>query len=113
MHLEHFEKGIRYSAKELETIARKVGKLATICRKLKDEASVVRVEAEKRETKKQSDEVKVMMTVELPQKVLRSESRKATVMEAFDRAVEKLEPQLVRYKERNTDRKLVSRQRRS
>ncbi len=99
MHIEHFEKGLKYNDKELLSVARKIGKLATYCSKLKDEASFIRVEAESRQTKKEDDSVKVMITIELPRKVLRGESRKAGVVEAFDRAAEKLEPQLIRYKE--------------
>lgn len=99
MHIEHFEKGLRYTDKELLVVARKIGKLATYCGKLKDEASVIRVEADRRSTKKENDSVKVMITIELPQKQFRSESRKATVIEAFDRATEKMEPQLIKYKE--------------
>lgn len=102
MHIEHFEKGVRYTDKELLILARKLGKLATYCRRLKDEASVIRVEAERRETKKESDEVKVMINVQLPGKLFRSESRKKSVTEAVDRAIEKLEPQLLKYKELHT-----------
>lgn len=102
MHIEHFEKGVRYTDKELLILARKLGKLATYCRRLKDEASVIRVEAERRETKKENDEVKVMINVQLPGKLFRSESRKKSVTEAVDRAIEKLEPQLLKYKELNT-----------
>lgn len=102
MHIEHFEKGVRYTDKELLQVAKKIGKMATYCGKLKDESSVIRVEAVHRPTKKAADEVHVVMTVELPGKVLSADSRKKRVMEAFDRAVEKLEPQLLRYKEMNT-----------
>lgn len=104
MHIEHFEKGVRYTDKELLQVARKIGKMATYCGRLKDESSVIRVEAEHRPTKKEADQVHVMITVELPQKTLRTESRKAAVLEAFDRAVEKLEPQLLKYKERRLDK---------
>lgn len=101
MHIEHFEKGVRYTDKELLQVARRLGKMATYCSRLKDESSVIRVEAERRPTKKQADEVHVMLTVELPDRTtLRSESRKALIIEAFDRAVEKLEPQLLKYKEK-------------
>lgn len=102
MHIEHYEKGVRYTDKDLLMLARKLGKLATYCRKIKDEASVIRVEAEQRETKKERDEVKVMINVQLPGKMFRAESRKKTIMEAVDRAVEKLEPQLIKYKDLNT-----------
>ena len=113
MHIEHFGKGVRYTAKDLETIARKLGKMATYCSRLKDESSVIRVEAERRETKKESDEVKVMLTVELPKKILRAESRKSSAIEALDRAVEKLEPQLIKYKELHTRKGRVRKARRS
>lgn len=99
MQIEHFEKGLTYTDKELLAVARRIGKLATYCSRLKDESSVIRVEAEKRDTKKESDMVKVMITIELPKKQFRAESRKAGVVEAFDRAAEKIEPQLIRYKE--------------
>ncbi len=102
MHIEHFEKGIRYNDKELLILARRLGKMATYCGRLKDESSVIRVEAERREAKKQDDTVKVMITITLPQKVLRAESRKKTAIEAIDRVVEKLEPQLIKYKELRT-----------
>lgn len=105
MHIEHFEKGVRYTDSELIQVARKLGKMATYCRRLKDESSVIRVEAERRPTKKERDEVHVTITVELPErKVLSAQSRKAAIVEAFDRAVEKLEPQLIEYKERRLGR---------
>jgi ribosomal subunit interface protein len=104
MNVEHFEKGVRYTDTELLQVAKKIGKLANYCGKLKDESSVIRVEAERRPTKKAADEVHVMMTVELPGNTLRSESRKKAILEAFDRAVEKLEPQLLKYKELHTQK---------
>ncbi len=113
MHIEHFEKGLRYSDTDLLLIARKIGKMATYCKRLKDEASVIRVEAERRATKKKRDEVKVMITVELPRAIMRADSRKANVLEAFDRAVEKLETQLVRYKETHTGKDRAHRAARS
>lgn len=109
MRLEHYEKGIQYTADDLLLVARKMGKLATYCSRLKDEASVIRVEAEKRETKKASDEIKVMITIEVPGKMFRAESRKATLREAVDRASEKIEPQLVKYKELRTGKERARR----
>lgn len=102
MHIEHFEKGLRYSDRELLMLARKLGKLATYCKKLKDEASVIRVEALHSPTKKKRDEVMVSITVELPHAQFQAVTRKASVLEAVDRAVEKIQPQLMRYKEMHT-----------
>lgn len=109
MNIQHFEKGLSYSDRELLILAKKIGKLATYCKKLKDVDSVIRVEAERRATKKDRDQVKVMITVELPRKVLRAESRRNRVAEAIDRAMEKLEPQIKRYKEEQTGRERARR----
>ena len=99
MQVEHFEKGISYNADELILLAKKIGKLATYCRFLKDEGSSIRVEAERRDTQKDRDQVKVMVTVRLPKEIIRSESRKNRVMDAIDSCMEKLEDQVKRYKE--------------
>ncbi|NOS67874.1 MAG: hypothetical protein HOO67_05960 [Candidatus Peribacteraceae bacterium] len=104
MNIQHFEKGISYNDQELLIFAKKIGKLATYCKKLKDEDSMIRVEAERRPTKKNRDQVKVTVTVDLPKKILRAESRRNKVIEALDRVVEKLEPQIKRYKEEHTGR---------
>ncbi len=99
MQVEHFERGISYNSDELILLARKLGRLATYCRFLKDEGSSIRVEAERRDTKKDQDQVKVMITIRLPKEILRVESRKNQVLEAVDSCVEKLEEQVKRYKE--------------
>ena len=99
MNIQHFEKGVQYNDQELLILAKKLGKLATYCKSVKDESSFIRVEAERRQTKKQRDQVKVAIMVELPRKTFRAESRRVDVIEAVDRVVEKLEPQLKRHKE--------------
>ncbi len=104
MHVEHFEKGVRYNDQELILLAKKIGKLATYCRFLKDEGSSIRVEAEKRDTKKDRDQVKVMVTVRLPKKVLRVESRKYMPIDALDSCIEKLEAQIIKYKDLHSGR---------
>ncbi|MBU0458256.1 HPF/RaiA family ribosome-associated protein [Patescibacteria group bacterium] len=90
-------------------MAKKIGKLATYCKKIKDESSSIRVESEMRRTKKGRDSMKVTMTVELPGKVLRSESRRPDPVEGVDRCCEKMEPQIIRYKEMRTGRGRVRR----
>lgn len=102
MHVEHFEKGVRYNDAQLVLLARKIGKLATYCRRLKDEGSSIRVEAEREDTKKEADRVQVMVTVHLPKTVLCAESLKNDPLTALDRCIEKLEPQIKRYKEMHT-----------
>lgn len=99
MNIQHFEKNFSFTGRELPTVARKIGKIATYCKRVQDAASSIRVEVERQKTRKERDQIMVMITVELPEKVLRAESRKQDVIEALDRCIEKLEPQLKRYKE--------------
>jgi len=104
MHIQHIEKGFRLSDRELLQIARRVGKLATYCKRVKNEGSGIRIDSEYRSTEKRQDQMKVMITVELPGTILRAESRRPDIAEAVDRCIEKLEPQVKRYKETNTGR---------
>jgi len=79
-------------------LAKKIGRLARYSATMQDESSEIRVETLSRDTKKERDSVKVMMTVILPKKVLRAESRKAKALEAVDSCCEKLESQIEKYK---------------
>lgn len=104
MNVQHFEKGFTLTDRDLLLFAKKIGRLATYCRRLKDEGSFIRIETEGRDTKKSQDSVKVMVTVHLPQKDLRVESRKKDALDALDSCIEKLEPQVKRYKEMHSGR---------
>ncbi len=94
-------------------MARKIGKLATYCKRIKDESSSIRVDAEYRSTQKQKDAMKMAITVELPNKILRAESRKSSTQEAMDRCIEKLVPQLKKYKELHSSRGRAQKSRKS
>ena len=111
MNIQHFEKGFHYNDRELIIVARKLGKLATYCRQVKDEASFIRVDAERQASKKDRDQLLVSVTVNLPGKRLFSDSRRNDVIEALDRCIEKLEPQVKRYKEMGTTRSKARRER--
>ena len=105
MKVLHFEKNYHYNDRDLLSVARKVGKLATYCKRIKDESSQIRIDTENRATQKSKDAIKMSVTVELPGKTLRAESRKSTVLEAVDRCMEKLEPQVKKYKEQQLQKK--------
>ncbi|MCF7844402.1 MAG: ribosome-associated translation inhibitor RaiA [Kiritimatiellales bacterium] len=106
MNIQHFEKGFEFSDAQRLLMASKVGKLATYCKKVKDDSSVIRIEANNRSTKKGNDQMKVTVTVELPKKILRAESRRVDPLIAVDRCVEKLEPQIKKYKDKSLKRAL-------
>lgn len=111
MNIQHYEKGFEYTDRELRIVARKLGKLATYCKRVKDASSSIRVDAERRTTLKDSDKIKATVTVELPRKRLRAESRRFDALEALDRCIEKLEPQVKRYKEMSTGKGRVQKHR--
>jgi len=104
MNIQHFEKNFEYTGRELPTVARKIGKIATFCKRVKNADSAIRVEVERQTTKKERDQILMTITVELPEINLRAESRKPDVIQALDRCIEKLEPQVKRYKEKHTVR---------
>lgn len=104
MNIQHFEKGFHYNDRELMLVARKIGKLATYCKRIKDESSYIRVEAQMRKTEKKRDAMKVMITVKLPKKTLRAESRRPDAVEGVDRCIEKLTPQVLKYKDLHLQR---------
>ncbi|HAI98290.1 TPA: hypothetical protein DCL30_01955, partial [Candidatus Peribacteria bacterium] len=104
MKIIHLERGFSYSDAQRLTLARKLSRLATYCKRLNREDSVVRIESEMQPTEKNRDQILISITVELPGKNLRAESRKRDPIEAVDRCMEKLEPQLKKYKELKTRR---------
>lgn len=104
MNIQHYEKNFQYTDKEYLSVARKLGKIATYCKRVKDDASYIRIDTEKRNTKKDRDSIKVTISVELPKKSMRAESRKSDIIEAVDRCLTKLEPQLKRFKEKTAKR---------
>ena len=98
INVTHLEKGYSYTEKERMMVAKKVGRLSRYSAKMQDESSEIRVETVSRDTKKERDSVKVMITVTLPKKVLRAESRKSKALDAVDSCCEKLESQIEKYK---------------
>ena len=102
MRIVHYEKGYIYTTRELLLLAKKVGRLARYCEKMKDEGSLITVETLSRDTKKRQDSVKVVLMVTLPEKTLRAESRRPEALDAIDRCVEKLESQIEKYKARHS-----------
>jgi len=101
MRISHYEKGYRYTARELLMLAKKIGRLTRYCKRIMDESSVIKVETVSRDTKKQRDSVKVMVIIRLPKKTLRAESRRKDALSAIDRCCEKLESQIEKYKSRH------------
>ncbi len=105
MRVEHFEKGLHYNDEELLMLAQKILRVTKYCRTIRDESSCIRVEAERRDTKKDRDQVKVMVMISLPKAVLRAESRKNKVLDAVDSCTEKLESQIEKYKAKHVLKK--------
>ena len=105
MKIIHFEKNFHYTDAEMLHTAKKIGKLATFCKRLKDEASSITVEIESQDTIKEKDSIIVKIIVLLPHITLTADSRKKTATEAIDRVTEKLEIQVKKYKEKELEKK--------
>jgi ribosomal subunit interface protein len=106
LKVTHYEKGYTYTASELLILAKKIGRLSRYCRRMCDEGSSIKVETISRDTKKQNDAVKVMITIHLPKRMLRAESRRPQALDAIDRCCEKLESQIKKYKAMHTRMRL-------
>lgn len=104
MRIVHYEKGYTYADRERLLLAKKIGRLARYCERIKDEGSLITVETHCRDTKKQRDSVKVAIMIRLPEKSLRAESRRPRALDAADRCTEKLESQIEKYKEMHGSR---------
>jgi ribosome-associated translation inhibitor RaiA len=104
MHVLHYEHGLTYTTSELLLLARKLGKLGTYCQRLKDDASHLRLEAEAHDSAKAKDRTIVKLTVTLPKATLHAEANGAKALDAVDRCLAKMLPQLKRYKEMHTGR---------
>lgn len=109
LHITHLEKGYIFTDNDRKFLAKKVGRLARYCSRIQDESSEIRVETIARDTKKEKDSVKVMITLTLPKKTLRAESRRGEALEAVDRCCEKLEGQIELYKEKHASQSGVGR----
>ena len=99
MRTAHYEKGYVYTSREFLLLAKKIGRMARYCQRIKDESSLITVETFSRDTKKRKDSVKVVVMLTLPKASLRAESRRPDALDALDRCLEKLEHQIERYKE--------------
>ena len=109
MKIQHFGKGISFNDAEATLLGRKIQKLVRYCNTVKDEGSILRLDTERRTTEKARDQVKVMLTVQLPRKTMRAESRRARILDALDRAIEKITPQIKKYKEMQTGKERARR----
>lgn len=109
MRIVHYGKGYQYTDRERLLLAKKIGRLARYCERIKDEGSLITVETISRDTKKQWDSVKVVIMITLPHKTLRAESRRPEALDAVDRCTEKLESQVEKYKEMHGSRAKAAR----
>ena len=101
-------KGMHLTNEELIKVAKKVGKLSKYCKRVKDDSSIIDVNAEKRGTKKEQDNIKVTISVTLPKTdVLIADSRKDNAIEATDRAIAKLVTQVKKYKEKHSGKEMA------
>ncbi len=89
-----------------EYIQHKIDHLKHLGERVDDESTKVRVDVESNKIKTTNKNVSLQVTMYLPHAVIRAEMFSTTVEEGIDLAVEKLEKQLERYKNRKNRRDL-------
>jgi len=101
MSIQFFVKDFRLNTNEQSYIEKRVAKIAHFGSKLNDEATVIRVEIEKRETKAMEDhfDAKIHVNVPAPHNTpIFAEDHAETPTKAIDLVLEKLTKQIEKYK---------------
>ncbi len=102
MNIQHHEVGFKLTDEERMHMAEKLGHLAHYCKYMMDESTKIFVSSELRDTEKAKDRMKVSITIEFHDHTERADSRREMLLASFDRCIEKLEPQVKRYKDKHS-----------
>ncbi|MBI5411626.1 ribosome-associated translation inhibitor RaiA [Candidatus Peregrinibacteria bacterium] len=100
MQINLVAQNITLGERQKKTIEEKIQKLQKYADRIGDESTEVKVEISHTKTKKADDSITCQITIFAPRAVIRSETRKADVDLAIDRAYGKLITQIERYKAR-------------
>jgi len=100
MQVNIHTKGLNLSDEEKNYILKKMEKISSLAKRIKDESSTIKVEIDKDKTKSEQDSIHCIINLHVPKETIRAESRAAWVKEAVDLTKKKLLPQIEAYKEK-------------
>jgi len=100
MEIKIHTQGLDLSEAQNEVIEKKITHLAELGGRLKDEATEVRVEFAYQEVKAKEDAYLCQVTFYPPHATIRAEARGEKVEDALDEVIDKIRPQIERYKDK-------------
>ncbi len=101
MQISINNKHLHLSDDQKDYIGKKINHLKHLGERVNDESTQVRVDVETNNLKNSDRNISLQITMFLPQALIRAESRAVSAEEAIDLAVEKMEKQLERYKNKS------------
>lgn len=100
MEIKILANHINLSDDQRSEVERKVEKLSTYAHKIADESSTIKVELTHEAAKNSSEAFVCIITLFVPNEILRAEARGATMDNALDEVIEKLKAPIERYKDK-------------
>lgn len=98
MQIQIFSHTVSLGDNQKEYINNKIDNLKKYEQRMADEATMIRVDVERTNSKTGNDKIGTQITMYIPNAVIRAEVKGVTVEETIDLAVEKLKKQIERYK---------------
>lgn len=86
------------SAEQLQLIEAKVSHLADLAERIKDESSEIRVDLSHHQSRAAEDAYECHLTLFVPHAKMRAESRAESLENVVDQVIEKMKPQIEKYK---------------
>ncbi len=99
MKVTIFDKHLRLSEEQKDTIEQKLKHLEHMGQRIQDESVTARIDVELNHEKTTDHNIDMAVTIHVPHGTLRAEVQAKTPEEAIDLAIDKLRKQLERYKE--------------
>jgi ribosomal subunit interface protein len=98
MQIKIHSKQLALSDEQNELIKAKVSHLADLAERIKDESSEIRVDLSHEQSRAMEDAYECHLTLFVPHSTLRSESRAESLENVVDQVIEKMKPQVEKYK---------------
>lgn len=98
MQIKIHNKHMQLSSEQMELIEAKVAHLTDLADRIKDESSEIRVDLSHEQSRAAEDAYECHLTLFVPHATLRAESRAESLENVVDQVIEKMKPQIEKYK---------------
>lgn len=98
MQIKIYTKNLELDARQKTMMEGKISNITHLAHRIQDESSVIQVDLAYEEVKAAEDAYVCALSLFIPHATLRAETRGESLENALDAAVEKLKPQIEKYK---------------